>query len=227
MDTKLRLRYAVRETVGLVVMGLALFWSAGRLDWWPAWGALTVMSGWIAATAVVIFRTNPELAAERLGPRRGSGGWDTVIMSSVGLVQLARYVVAGLDQRYGWTPGVPAAAQIAAMALCAFAYALFVWATAANRFFSQIYRIQVERGHTVVTAGPYRFARHPAYLGAILYEAAVPVLLASWWSLLLSTLNVFLIILRTVLEDRALRAELAGYEEYARHVRFRLLPCIW
>ncbi len=227
MDQKLMVRYAVRETMGLVVMGVALFWSAGRIGWWPAWGALAVMAGWIAATAVVIFRLNPELAAERLGPRRGAKRWDTAIMSVVGLVQLGRYVVAGLDQRHGWTAGFPVAVQIAALILCALNYALFVWATAVNRFFSQIMRVQVERGHKVVTGGPYRYVRHPAYLGAILYELAVPVLLASWWSLLVSGVNVVLLVLRTALEDRALLVELAGYEEYAQGVRYRLLQRIW
>jgi protein-S-isoprenylcysteine O-methyltransferase Ste14 len=197
------------------------------LNWWPAWAALAVMSAWIIATGIVIFRLHPDLLAERLGPRKGAKPWDTVIMSLVGLVQLVRYIVAGLDQRYGWTGGLTVAAQIAALAVCVLGYALFVWATAANTFFSQIVRIQTERGHTVVTAGPYRFVRHPAYAGAILYELAVPILLASWWALIPSVLNILLLILRTELEDRALLAELTGYAGYARQVRRRLLPGLW
>jgi protein-S-isoprenylcysteine O-methyltransferase Ste14 len=220
-------RYAIRETMGIVVMGIALFWSAGRIDWWPAWAAIAVMLAWIAATAIVILRFNPDLLAERLGPRRGAKPWDLVIMSSLGLVQLARYIVAGLDQRYGWTGGLPVAAQMAALAACALGYALVVWATASNPFFSQIVRIQSERGHAVVTGGPYRIVRHPAYAGAIVYELAVPVLLASWWAMVASGLNAILLILRTALEDRSLQAELAGYVDYARQVRHRLLPGIW
>jgi protein-S-isoprenylcysteine O-methyltransferase Ste14 len=227
MDTKLIVRYAIRETLGLVSMGLALFWSAGKIDWWPAWAAIDVMAAWILATAIVIFRLDPTLLAERLGPRKGAKPWDTAIMSIVGLIQLARYIVAGLDQRFGWTGGLPLAAQLAALTLCALGYALFVWATASNAFFSQIVRIQSERGHTVATGGPYRYVRHPAYAGAIVYELAVPLLLASWWALLLSGLNAILLILRTALEDRALQAELAGYVEYTRQVRSRLLPGIW
>lgn len=227
MDTKLVARYAIRETMGIVVMGVALFWSAGRIDWWPAWGAIAVMLGWITATAVVIFRSNPDLLAERLGPRQGAKPWDTAIMSIVGLVQLVRYIVAGLDQRYGWTGGFPVAVQVAALVVCALGYSLFVWATASNPFFSQIVRMQVERGQTVATGGPYHYVRHPAYAGAILYELAVPVLLASWWALAVSGLNAILLILRTALEDRALQVELAGYVEYARQVRYRLLPGAW
>lgn len=227
MDTKLVARYAIRETMGIVVMGVALFWSAGRIDWWPAWGAIAVMLGWSTATAVVIFRSNPDLLAERLGPRQGAKPWDTAIMSIVGLVQLVRYIVAGLDQRYGWTGGFPVAVQVAALVVCALGYSLFVWATASNPFFSQIVRMQVERGQTVATGGPYHYVRHPAYAGAILYELAVPVLLASWWALAVSGLNAILLILRTALEDRALQVELAGYVEYARQVRYRLLPGAW
>jgi protein-S-isoprenylcysteine O-methyltransferase Ste14 len=227
MDAKLIARYAVRETMGLVVMGVALFWSAGRIDWWPAWAVMAVMAAWIIATATVILRWNPALLVERLGPRKGAKHWDIAIMSILGLTQMARYIVAGLDERFGWTGGLPSGAQIAAAVLCVFAYALVVWATASNSFFSQIVRIQPERAQTVVTGGPYRYVRHPAYLGAILYELAVPVLLASWWAFVASGLGALLLILRTVLEDRMLQAELKGYADYARQVRRRLLPGIW
>ncbi len=220
-------RYVVREIMGVVVMGVALFWPAGRIDWWPAWAAIAVMLAWIAATAVVIFRFNPDLLAERLGPRRGAKLWDMAIMSSVGLVQLARYIVAGLDRRYGWTGDFPLAAQMAALTACVLGYALVVWATASNPFFSQIVRIQSERGHTVVTGGPYRYVRHPAYAGAIVYELAVPVLLASGWAAIIGGLSASLLILRTALEDRTLQAELAGYVDYAHQVRYRLIPGIW
>lgn len=227
MDGKLIARYAFRETMGLVIMGVALFWSAGRFDWWPAWAALAVNLAWIAATAVVILRRNPALLAERLGPRKGAKPWDTAIMSLLGLTQLGRYIVAGLDQRYGWTGGLPLVAQVVALAVCALGYALFVWAIAANAFFSQIVRIQPERSHEVATGGPYHYVRHPAYLGAILYELAVPVLLASWWALAASAVSTTLLLLRTALEDGTLQAELTGYADYARQVRHRLLPGIW
>ncbi|MFZ1551073.1 MAG: isoprenylcysteine carboxylmethyltransferase family protein [Anaerolineae bacterium] len=227
MDAKLITRYAIRETLGLLVMGAALFWPAGRLDWWAGWAVLAVMAAWIAAMAITLIRLNPGLLAERLGPRKGAKPWDTVIMSLLGLIQLARYIIAGLDQRYDWTGGLPAVAQLAALALCVLGYSLVVWATASNAFFSQIVRIQSERGHTVVRGGPYRYVRHPAYIGAILFELAVPVLLASWPALIISGLSVLLLILRTALEDRTLQVELIGYAGYARQVRYRLLPGIW
>jgi len=208
-------------------MGVALFWSAGQMDWWPAWAAIFVMVAWITGTAIVIFHINPGLLAERLGPRKGAKSWDTAILSILGLTQLVRYIVAGLDQRYGWTDGLPLVTQIAALMICALGYALVVWATASNAFFSQIVRIQSERGHVVVTGGPYRYLRHPAYVGAILYELAVPFLLGSWWAFIASGLSVILLVLRTALEDITLQAELSGYVDYTRHVRHRLFPGIW
>lgn len=227
MDKKIIARYAIREAMGIAIMGAALFWSAGRIAWWPAWAALAVMLAWILATAVVILRFNPALLAERLGPRKGAKMWDTAIMSILGVLQLARYIVAGLDQRFGWTGGFPLAAQMIALGVCALGYALVVWATAANAFFSQIVRIQSERDHTVVTGGPYHYVRHPAYIGALLYELAVPILFASWWALILGGVNAILLILRTALEDRTLQAELSGYVEYTKQVRHRLIPGIW
>jgi protein-S-isoprenylcysteine O-methyltransferase Ste14 len=227
MRAKLVARYIVREVLRIIGMGLALFWAAGRIDWWPAWAALAVMSAWIAAMAVTVFRISPDLLAERLGPRKGAKPWDTAIMSLLGVIQLVRYIVAGLDRRYGWTGGFPLSAQIAALIICVLGYTLFVWATVSNAYFSQIVRVQSERGHTAATGGPYRYVRHPAYIGTILFEVAVPVLLASWWSLIASVVTVILIILRTALEDRTLQAELTGYVDYARQVRHRLLPGIW
>lgn len=227
MDSKIMLRYAIREVMGTVLMAVALFWSAGRIDWWPAWALIALMLAWSTATGIVILRSSPDLLAERLGPRKGGKLWDTAIMSVVGLAMLARFVVAGLDQRYGWTGGVPVAAQVAALVVVALSYALVVWATASNAFFSQIARIQSERHHAVATGGPYAIVRHPAYVGTLLFELAVPVLLASWWALIPSGLTTVLLVLRTALEDRMLQAELAGYTDYARRVAYRLLPGVW
>jgi protein-S-isoprenylcysteine O-methyltransferase Ste14 len=227
MNTRLLARYAFTQVSALVGMGVALFWAAGRVDWWPAWAALAVMTAWTTAMTLVIVRLNPGLLAERLGPRQGTKKWDTAIVSVLGLTQLVRYIVAGLDQRYGWSGDIPVAAQVTALILCTLGYALFVLAAASNTFFSQLIRIQAERGHTVATGGPYRIVRHPAYLGAMVYELAVPFLLGSWWALPVSLMSAALITLRTTLEDRTLQAELTGYADYARHVRYRLLPGVW
>lgn len=220
-------RYILREMVGLLGMAVALFWSAGRLDWWPAWAALGVMGGWMIATAYIVIVLTPALLAERMEPRPEAPSWDVTILSLVGLLQLLRYILAGLDQRYGWTGGMPDSIQVPALIFCVLGYVVFTWATASNAFYSRVVRIQQERGHKVVSNGPYRWLRHPGYLGAILYELAVPLLLGSWWALLLSCLSAALLVLRTALEDRMLLAKLDGYPEYASHVRYRLLPGLW
>jgi protein-S-isoprenylcysteine O-methyltransferase Ste14 len=206
---------------------VALFWSAGRLDWLAAWGLVAVTFAWTAATLLVTLRTHPALLAERLGPRKGAKAWDTAIMSVLGLLMLARLILAGLDQRFGWIGDVPALVQGLAFAGVALGYALVVWATQTNAYFSQIVRIQTERGHSVVTHGPYRWVRHPAYAGAILTEIAIPLLLDSWWVLTLGVVGALLIVLRTALEDRMLLQELPGYVDYAYTVRYRLAPGIW
>jgi protein-S-isoprenylcysteine O-methyltransferase Ste14 len=227
MNTKLIVYYIVGEILSLLGMGVALFWSAGRIDWWPAWAAIGVMSVWMIGMAIINSR-NPDLMAERLKPPKDAKQWDTIIVVTIRLTTLARYILAGLDQRYSWTGGFPIAVQIAALIVCALGYdVLFVWASASNAFFSQVVRIQSERGHTVATGGPYQYVRHPAYIGGILYELGVSVLLASWWALIASGLSATLLVLRAGLEDRTLQVELPGYADYVQKVRYRLIPGIW
>jgi len=227
MDTRFVARFAVRETMGILFMGVALFWSSGEIAWWPAWALMAVTAAWSIATAVVILRHRPNLLAERLGPRKGAKRWDTTIMGVRGILQLAVYIVAGLDHRYAWSADLPAAVLAAALIVCSLGYGLVVWATASNAFFSLIVRIQTERSHSIVTAGPYHYVRHPAYAGALLTIPSVPILLGSWWALLIGVADVALLIARTALEDRTLQAELSGYPEYVLLVRQRLVPGLW
>jgi protein-S-isoprenylcysteine O-methyltransferase Ste14 len=227
MNTKLVALYILDQILGVLAMSVALFWSNGRIDWWPAWAAIAVWLAFYTAMDITIFRLNPDLMAERLSPPKGAKTWDRAIMSIFRLTTLVRYILAGLDQRYGWTGDFPLAAQIAALAVCILSYALLVWAMASNTFFSQIVRIQIDRGHVVATDGPYRYVRHPAYVGMILFELAMSTLLASWWAIIAGGLCAILLILRTALEDRTLQTELTGYVDYARQVRYRLLPGIW
>ena len=105
--------------------------------------------------------------------------------------------------------------------------ALSVYAMASNRFFSPVVRIQHERGHTLVTSGPYRFVRHPGYVGAILASACGGVALGSWWSLVPLAPFAALFLRRTAVEDRMLRADLDGYAGYAERVPYRLVPGRW
>jgi protein-S-isoprenylcysteine O-methyltransferase Ste14 len=227
MQSKYIVLYIVDQVLSLISAGIALFWSAGRLNWWAAWAALAMWVAWFVATDIVLLRFNPALMAERLAPPKGAKAWDRAILSIIRLTQLARYILAGLDQRYGWTGGFPLAAQIAGLTVCVLSYMLVTWAMACNAFFSQVVRIQSDRDHVVISGGPYRYVRHPAYAGMVLFELAISTLLASWWALLAGGLCALLLLLRTVLEDITLLAELPGYGDYAHRVRYRLLPGVW
>ena len=227
MSKKVVALYFLDQVVSVAAVGVAMFWSAGRIDWWPAWALIAVWLTCLTGMDIVVLRVNPGLMAERLSPPKGAKSWDRAIVSILRLTQLVRYIIAGLDQRYGWTGDFPVAAQIAALIMCVLGYALFTWAMASNVFFSQVVRIQSERGHAVATSGPYRYVRHPGYVGMILFELALSTLLASWWGLIAGGVCALLFIPRTVLEDRTLQAELPGYADYARQVRYRLLPGIW
>jgi protein-S-isoprenylcysteine O-methyltransferase Ste14 len=227
MNTRRITFYILEQVLSILATGVALFWSAGRLDWWAAWAVLAVWAVEFAAMDILLIHFNPDLMTERQAPPKGAKSWDRTILSILRLLQLARYILAGLDQRYGWTIGFPVAAQISGLMVCVLSYAVLTWAMVSNVFFSQIVRIQADRGHAVVTKGPYRFVRHPAYIGMILFELAMGVLLASWPAILVGGVCGVLVILRTALEDRTLLGELAGYLDYARQVRYRLVPGIW
>jgi protein-S-isoprenylcysteine O-methyltransferase Ste14 len=215
------------DFLSILGVGIFLFWSAGRIDWWPAWAVIVVWLAWFAAMDIVMLRFTPELMTERLSPPKGAKTWDRAILSILRLMELVRYILAGLDQRYGWTVGFPLAAQIATLVIWVLSCALFVWAMAANPFFSQVVRIQTDRGQEVASSGPYRVVRHPGYVAMILIELSISAVLASWWALFAGGLCAILIIFRTALEDRTLQAEMSGYIEYAHQVRFRLIPGIW
>jgi protein-S-isoprenylcysteine O-methyltransferase Ste14 len=226
-STTIIIRWLIRESIGVALVGVILFLSAGTMNWMMGWILVAVTFVWVCANAFILVPRRSPLIAERLGPRKGAKTWDGVIMGIIGAATVGRLVVAGLDLRYGWSTGIPIAAQWIAVPVAVVGYGLVVWAMAINNYFSQFVRIQEERGHQVISGGPYGFVRHPGYLGSILFELSVPVLLASWWALAVAAVIVLLFILRTALEDRTLQAELEGYSEYSRRVHSRILPGIW
>ena len=220
-------RWTIRETMGVVMLAVLLFLTAGTVNWLAGWAMVIIMAGWVVGTALVVIPRYPELLAERVGPRKGAKTWDTVLLSLYGVAMMIMWIVAGLDVRNNWSSGIEPAAQIMAMLIVIAGHALVVWATGTNAFFSQVVRIQTERGHTVVSGGPYRFVRHPAYVGAILLVLSSPIMLGSWWALIPGVICTVLMIVRTVLEDKTLQAELPGYVDYTQQTRYRLLPGVW
>jgi protein-S-isoprenylcysteine O-methyltransferase Ste14 len=211
----------------VVLQAVVLFLAAGRLDWTWAWVYLGICLLSIAINGMFLLRTSPETIAER-GRPQATQNWDKVIGGLWALVlYLILPLVAGLDARYGWTGELSAVWNLAGAVVLAAGLELGGWAMIANAYFSTAVRIQSDRGQTVCSSGPYRFVRHPGYVGFILQSLGTPLLLGSWWALLPGLTAVALIVIRTILEDRLLQAELAGYPEYTRQVRYRLVPGVW
>ena len=211
----------------LIVQGVILFISAGSISWRWAWAFLGIYLVGMIINGFFIMRINPETVAER-GRAKLTKDWDKVVGGLWSLVQfLILPMVAGLDERFTWTRGLATNWNIAGAVAFAAGLEMFSWAMIANAYFSTVARIQKERGQTVCKNGPYRFVRHPGYLGAIMQSLAIPLLLGSLWALIPGVLAAGLMIARTSFEDRMLQEELSGYAEFRREVRFRLLPGVW
>jgi protein-S-isoprenylcysteine O-methyltransferase Ste14 len=216
-------------TTTLVLLAV-LFLSAGKIGWWEGWAYVVQALIVLGFSRWLLICKNPDLAQERAnaGSRANVKAWDRLLMPFMAIVlPLASWIVCGLDERFGWSPDLPNALQLAGLALIFAGSMLGTWAMISNRFFSSLVRIQTDRGHTVVRDGPYRFVRHPGYLGNVLAWLASPVFFASAWAAIPAVLAIIVTFARTALEDRALRAELPGYADYAASVRRRLLPGIW
>lgn len=220
----------VRFAMLLLVLCAILFIAAGSVNWPMGWVYVLVSLASTALSRFLMLRRHPDLAAERAGYQGAEGvkSWDKAIMPWVAIYgPLIQVVVCGLNRRFGWAPTVPFLWQVVGMVVLVLSSLLATWAMASNPFFAALNRIQKERGHTVVSAGPYRFVRHPGYVGGIVANAAGPLALGSVWALIPGTLTSILVVIRTALEDRTLQEELDGYREYAQRVRYKLLPGIW
>jgi protein-S-isoprenylcysteine O-methyltransferase Ste14 len=212
---------------GLAVIGLlsaVLFGSAGRWDLPFFWAYVGVNA---ALTLMGVFTVDPNLQQERWHPAaRNKEFWGVVLV--VLPCFLAHLVLAGLDVgRFHWPDRMPPSVQIAGLGMLAASWGLTLWAMIANPFFSPVVRIQTERGHHLIAAGPYRYVRHPGYAGAIVGILSSPLALGSWWALVPVIPIVLLVIRRTAWEDRFLHQELPGYAAYAAQVRYRLLDRLW
>jgi protein-S-isoprenylcysteine O-methyltransferase Ste14 len=211
------------QTLGVVLLLAAvLFGTAGRIDIPIFWAYVGVIA---AISASALFLIDEDLARERMRP---GGRPPSLRLVFISLLCIAHWAIAGLDRgRFHWFDTVPIALRLGAIAVFGAGLSLFIWAMHVNRFFSSVVRIQRERGHHLVTAGPYRWVRHPGYAGALPAIVASGMALCSWLATAVGMLGVPLLLWRTIAEDRTLRAELPGYEDYIRQVRWRLLPGIW
>jgi protein-S-isoprenylcysteine O-methyltransferase Ste14 len=211
----------------MAIMAAVLFISAGRLNYWQGWVFLEINIFFLGLTAWTL-RNNPALIQERLHPGQGMKSWDKVYYALSTPLYLVSLILAGIDAGHVHRKGHIAPA-VYALAFVGYALgqSLMLWAKSVNTFFSSVVRIQEDRGHCVCREGPYRWLRHPGYLGGLLFGLSMPLVLGSTWALVPAGIIALLLIARTRLEDATLMKELAGYKDYADAVRFRLLPGIW
>ena len=227
---KINPRMILSVIVFLFYTPLVLFITSGQLNWWMAW-VYSILSIILSlGSRVLMARKHPDLVAERASYQEAEGAkeWDRKLVPLTAQVgPFLMLVVAGLDQRFGWSITLPLWVALAAWGFAILGFIFSSWALMENRFFSAVVRIQTDRGHTVCTTGPYQYVRHPGYAGGLVWYLMTPLILGSLWAYLPTGFVVALTVLRTSLEDKTLQAELPGYEEYTYQTRYRLLPGIW
>ncbi|MBW1791456.1 MAG: isoprenylcysteine carboxylmethyltransferase family protein [Deltaproteobacteria bacterium] len=221
------LSFAVRMTL----FAIALMWPAGTWRWWEAWVLVGLWTVFGIVMTIILLRHDPALLAERLKLvplHKEQKDWDKVLMLLFFIASIGLYLIPGFDVvRYEWSEPLPVWMKILAMLIHLPCFVLLGWVMRENTYLSQVVKIDVTRGHQVITTGPYALVRHPMYTIVIVLLFAVPVALGSRYALILALFLTVLLILRTYLEDRTLHAELTGYKEYAKETPYRLIPRLW
>jgi protein-S-isoprenylcysteine O-methyltransferase Ste14 len=210
--------------MSVILIAIILLVSAGKIDWIYAWVYITSS---LLVIIINAFIFPPELISERGRKKENVERLDRLISGLITFPWLALYIVSGLDIRFGLSLELASWIHITGLVIFVLGNAFVSWAMISNIYFSTAVRIQYDRGHTVSIDGPYRFMRHPGYMGMIIYLLASPIILGSIWALIPASLVVILFIIRTAFEDNTLKNKLDGYKEYAEKVKYRLIPGIW
>ncbi len=217
-----------QTVVFFALFALCLFLPAGSLAWPAGWIFLVLFFGFFVGVDTWLYGHNPGLLQERLSlTRKDQKGWDKLFFPMLLLASLAWLIFISFDAgRFHWS-SVPGWLQtFGALTLLASFYLLFL-TFRENSYLSTVVRIQAERGHSVVSSGPYRFMRHPMYAGMLLFVIGTSLLLGSGYGVLAGLVFVLAVARRAVLEERVLREELQGYEAYMQQVKYRLIPYVW
>jgi protein-S-isoprenylcysteine O-methyltransferase Ste14 len=211
----------------LLIFVLCLFLPAGTLAWTRGWlFLLVIVVSFIVGTSY-LRRVNPDAIVARIKHRKATKRWDRIVLAILRPTVLAILIVAALDDgRFHWSH-VPWWGCVLGYALVIAGVLGLIWAQSVSKFFEPTVRIQTGRGHTVIDTVPYAIVRHPGYVAASLLNFGIPLSLGSFWALIPAALTCLLLVVRTVLEDKTLRNELPGYEEYTQRVRYRLVPGVW
>jgi len=219
---------AMQSLVLLALLAGALFLPAGRLAWTMGWVYLVLFFGFFLGINAWLFRHNPGLLRERMSlSRPDQKGWDKVIFPLLLIFPFAWLALISLDAaRFHWSPVSFWFQEVGVLVLLG-AFYLFYLTFRENSYLSTVVRIQKERGHTVVSTGPYHYVRHPMYAGFLLFMTGTPLLLGSWYGVVLGLAFMLVLARRAILEERTLRNELRGYADYMAQVKYRLIPYIW
>ena len=220
--------YFIKHLLGSLIFFVVIFISAGRVfNYWQ--GLVYVVVGLVMTTLnYTVLQVDPDLLTERSKPGTDTKNWDRAILGLSLLITISMYVVGGLDSgRFHWSPEFHWSLCLIGILLTATGQLLFLIAQKQNRFFSSTVRIQTERGHTVCDKGLYKVVRHPAYMGSVIQAVGFPLLFASLWSIIPVSIMIILFITRTILEDKTLKNELIGYNEYSEKTKYRLIPFFW
>jgi protein-S-isoprenylcysteine O-methyltransferase Ste14 len=222
-------RLVIQLLIVVVIVPLLPMMISGDWGWWQGWvyAAVNILS--FIVSRLILNRVHPDLIRERARfmEAQDTKPWDKILAPMLAFGSILVAVTAGLDHLYGWSSAFPAWVNVTALTVIVLGYAFSSWALIVNRFFSGTVRIQTERGHHVVTDGPYRIVRHPGYAGGMLGFVLIPLLLDSLWSFIPVALLTAILIVRTALEDKTLQEELPGYRGFAQRTRYRLIPGVW
>ena len=227
---KVSRRQWVRLVVVYLLVPLILLICGGDSGWSQAWLYSLLFLGAAIGGRIWAEQRHPGLTAERqnIESVQDAKAWDKVLAPLMAVsVVFPLVIVAGLDHRYNWSPEFPSWLIVIGFVLISLGYAFAAWAFAENRFFSSVVRIQTDRGHVVCDSGPYRCVRHPGYAGNILPLFGIVLALGSVWTLIPAAVALIITVIRTVFEDKTLQEELPGYRDYARRVRYRLIPGLY
>ena len=230
-DTKrtFTLKVVIQLLIVVVLLPLLPILISGAWTWLEAWVYAVISTAGFILSRGLAAKRHPDILQERARSMelQDAKAWDRILAPVMALGSVVILVVAGFDKLYGWSSPFSLFIKILALIVILLGYALGTWALMENRFFSGVVRIQTDRGHQVVTTGPYRFIRHPGYVGVLWTYLALPLFLDSLWAFIPAVLTLAASILRTALEDATLQKELPGYKEYAQKTKYRLFPGIW
>lgn len=218
------LKRFIQVVLQVVMFAILLFVSSGQIAWLWAWIYLCT---YVLIIIINAFILPVDLIEERGKSKENVKKWDKVIMTLNIFPALGILVVAGLDYRFSWSPAIADWINVSALILMLLGHAFFSWSMISNHFFSTAVRLQFDRSHQVATRGPYKYVRHPGYVGFMILNLSTPLILGSLWALIPGTILTILFLIRTALEDKTLQNELEGYKEYAQKVTYRLIPGVW